>query len=122
MLRTNVVQLKEVYENRSQLGYEFTESEVAKLGSGLQSLEANVQRLLGTVDAISGFRDEIQDTVKTYTGNERAYRRLRSIKKNAKLRNKSEHDEDRNGGRRKMNMCELLKHLVLCNPCRRMFG
>lgn len=90
LLRTNVIELKTVYEKRCDLGYAYTESERVGLENGLQSLDDNVLRLFGQLDDISGYRKEIKDVVDVYTQRESEYRRLRSMNKKAKFRNNSE--------------------------------
>jgi len=119
MLRTNIVELKTMYEKRCNLAYEYTESEHIELKSGLQSLETDVLRLFAELDEVSGYRAEIEKVIETYTNYESRYRILRSVNKNAKLRTttcktKNENEEDNS-----FDLCALLRNI--CEPCRRMF-
>lgn len=90
LLRTNVIELKTVYEKRCDLGYAYTESERVGLENGLQSLDDNVLRLFGQLDDISGYRKEIKNVVDVYTQRESEYRRLRSMNNKAKFRNNAD--------------------------------
>lgn len=85
-LETNVRELKMVYHKRRQLCDEYYTD--ADLDSGLLCLVEDVNHLLDTLNAASGYRNEVKKVVDMYTELETRYRTLRSLNKSAKLRHK----------------------------------
>ncbi|XP_003247973.1 myosin heavy chain, fast skeletal muscle-like [Acyrthosiphon pisum] len=91
-LRTNVIDLINYYDiaRRRVSGAYYTGSENTDLESGLQSLKDDVEKLLDTVNDISGYRIEIKHVLAMYTEQEARYRALRLLNKGAMLRHQTE--------------------------------
>lgn len=91
-LRTNVIDLINYYDivRRRASGAYYTESENADLESGLRTLKDDVEKLLDTVNDMSGYRSEIKHVLDMYTEQEARYRALRLLNKGATLRHQTE--------------------------------
>lgn len=91
-LRTNVINLKNYYEiaRRRMSGTYYSESENADLESGLRLLNADVEKLLDTLNDIAGYRSEIKQVLDIYTEQEARYRSLRLLNTGATLRHQVE--------------------------------
>lgn len=93
-LRTNVIDLKNYYEiARERMdGAYYSESENADLELGLRLLKDDVDKLLDTLNDISGYRDEIKHILNMYTEQEARYRTLRLLNKGAILRHRKRNE------------------------------
>lgn len=122
LLKTNVMELKTVYRKRCKMGYEYENWERGGLETGLLALEEDVLRLFDEMENMAGSRNEIKTAVKTYTEHEARYRVLRSLNKQAKLRNASTAAADAaaavTGGMASsvVTVCSLLRKYLI-DPC-----
>lgn len=119
MLRSNVIELKNVYKTRIQLGYTYTELDKSDLELGLKCLEDDVMQLMDTLDDANGYRVEIQKIVNKYNDLESQYRDLRSLNKKGRLSsNYSEMcTKNKNEG---FDLCVIINKYI-CQPCYRLF-
>lgn len=101
MLRTDVAELKLMYETRGRPRHDFTDEELAELGARIQSLDTDVRRLVDIADDIVG--DETRDADETRGG---------TLDEKAGL----QHPNGRTGN----GWCAQLKHYV-CYPWNKMF-
>lgn len=97
-LGDNVFDLMSAYTKRRGQGFDYTESERAKLDSGLPDLEESVTQLSKSLEGICGYPEEIKKIVGSYLRYESQYRTLRSLNKSVSLRRtagKAEADQQR---------------------------
>lgn len=120
LLRRNVVELKIIYDKRCHMGYTFTESEHTGLEVGLETLEADVLRLLRTLDDINGYRDEIKMVLESYKLYELRYRELRLLNKKAKMRHQDIKPENENVSN-DASVINIILRKYFCRPCYRVY-